>query len=219
MIYIMKTDKVNGLFSQDRIKKLLSAQRLEKMTSFYHPNDGIISAMAYILLRAALYKEYAIKDKVNFVFSDHNKPYLDGYEGVFFNISHCSGAVMCAVSDNETGVDIQDYHDVIGDCADMIFHCSEKEKIKNTDFPEKEMIRFWTMKEAYGKYIGKGILYELDKVSFSDVSSGIWQDIGGMQIYSECQSEYAYSVCSVHQLSFCDVSWQDISCICERLSF
>lgn len=37
----------------------------------------------------------------------HGKPYLKEYQDVYFNFSHCSQGVVCAVSINDIGVDIE----------------------------------------------------------------------------------------------------------------
>lgn len=210
MVYILNINENESIISEDVMYSLLSMQRRDKAETFCRRSDSIRSMIVYILLRMALYREYGITEKPWFEFGNNKKPYLKGSENIFFNLSHCKDAVMCAVGSTEIGVDIQEHSEIIGDSAGMIFHHEEAEYIKKTLCPEREMIRFWSMKEAYGKYLGKGILYALTEVSFAGITEGAWQYFKGAYIISMNLKDHAVSVCSEKPIAFYHTSYSDI---------
>jgi 4'-phosphopantetheinyl transferase len=97
-------------------------------------------------------------DKLNIVRNQYGKPYLVNYPNVYFNISHTRGAIACAVSDNPVGVDIESIRKINLRVVSYFFSQQEKDYIladpKNIDLRFTEV---WTKKEAYLKFIGKGI--------------------------------------------------------------
>ena len=183
---------------------------MERAASFCRKSDGISSALAYILLRMALYREYGIIKKPLFEFGENKKPYLKDRRDIFFSLSHCADAVMCAAGSTEVGADIQDYNEKISGFSDMILHHEEAEMIKSVSCPEREMICLWSIKEAYGKYCGTGILYELTDISFAGITEGGWQRFRDAYIISLKLDYDAVSVCSGKPITFCHISDSDI---------
>lgn len=88
------------------------------------------------------------------------KPYLREYP-FYFNLSHSGEYVVCAVSDQEIGADIQQCVSVnVQRLAGRFFSAEECRALASCE-TEEEMrqffFRLWVRKEAYGKLIGEGI--------------------------------------------------------------
>lgn len=88
------------------------------------------------------------------------KPYLKEYP-YFFNLSHSGEYVICAVSDQEIGADIQQCVSTDVERLAGRFFSAEECKVLAEYETERERRRFffrqWARKEAYGKLIGEGI--------------------------------------------------------------
>lgn len=88
------------------------------------------------------------------------KPYLREYP-YYFNLSHSGEYVVCAVSDQEIGADIQQCVSVdVVRLAGRFFSPEECKALAayETESEKRQFFfRQWTRKEAYGKLIGEGI--------------------------------------------------------------
>ncbi|GEM_PF-1505696 len=93
-------------------------------------------------------------------FGDHGKPYINNYEGIHFNISHCNEAVTIAVSNRTIGIDIEGRRHFSDTLLQRAFNKEEQDSVKNSDDPEWEFPRIWTRKEAWFKHTGTGILMD-----------------------------------------------------------
>lgn len=99
-------------------------------------------------------------------YGEKGKPYLREYP-LFFNLSHSGEYVVCAVSDREIGVDIQQCGAVrVRRLAERFFSAEENRELAACG-NEKERLelfyRLWVRKEAYGKMSGEGILGTIGK--------------------------------------------------------
>lgn len=99
-------------------------------------------------------------------YGEKGKPYLRDYP-FYFNLSHSGSYVVCALSRQEVGVDIQQYRrtDIVR-LATRFFSSEEKEAL-NACHDRKELeqlfYQLWTRKEAYGKLTGEGITAVIDR--------------------------------------------------------
>lgn len=109
-------------------------------------------------------------------YGEKGKPYLRDYP-FYFNLSHSGNYVVCALSRQEVGVDIQQYRRTdIDRLADRFFSAEEKDTLKAChDRREREQLfyQLWTRKEAYGKLTGQGIAAVIDKSVLPAVEGGL----------------------------------------------
>lgn len=85
------------------------------------------------------------------------KPYFPTHPHIHFSLSHCSRAVMTAVSDTEVGCDIEDIQDaadITSELLQVAFSLAEQARILQSANPAVEMTRLWTCKEANMKRTG-----------------------------------------------------------------
>lgn len=92
---------------------------------------------------------------------EHGKPYIYGADNWHFNISHTDGMIGIAVSDEPVGIDVESIGDADLRIAKRFFTVSENYYIESAECKDKRFLEIWTKKEAYLKYIGKGLSFSL----------------------------------------------------------
>lgn len=122
-----------------------------------------ISEMGGRLLEYAVSRLYRIgvpelsRDK-----GKYGKPCFRIHPEVRFNISHSGDLVICAVSDFEIGIDIQEKSRMNTDrIAKKIMSSAEHKKYIESSERQDFFYRVWVMKESYVKWTGDGITREL----------------------------------------------------------
>ena len=107
------------------------------------------------------------------------KPYLKEYQDVYFNFSHCSQGVVCAVSINDIGVDIETIDEKRMFFSSDIFSPKELEFIVNSQ--KEDFFRLWVLKEATVKCTGIGLVYGSNYIEFLTPKDGTF-----------CKDEFVY---------------------------
>ena len=101
------------------------------------------------------------------VLSEHKKPALSAPD-LCFNISHSHGLAVCAFAPESVGVDVEMIRPVRENLARRILSATEYERFAIADISSDEVfMRFWTLKEAYGKQSGLGISYPMSDTYFA----------------------------------------------------
>ncbi len=134
--------------------------------------------VAWKVFGHALNKEYGIRlSECTILRNRWGKPSLKEYPDIHFSISHNKSMAVCIVSDNEVGIDIETVGRV---CSDNVWRrmLSDEEYICLTDMSDakerdREFLKYWTLKESYGKTIGTGLSYDYKSVVFNISDAGI----------------------------------------------
>ena len=84
------------------------------------------------------------------------KPYLPG-TGVYYNLSHSGNYAVCAVSDREVGVDIEQPRHFSDSLRKYICAPGEELPVQITEETDLFFTRIWTIKESIMKYYGTGL--------------------------------------------------------------
>ena len=99
---------------------------------------------------------------IKYRYNENEKPYFAELP-FYFNLSHSGQYVLCGLSEEEIGADIQQH------CAcdrrrlaDRFFSEQEKGALAACGEDEALFFRLWARKEAYGKLTGEGIAHVLD---------------------------------------------------------
>ena len=168
----------------------ISPERRERITQMRVEASRVESALAELLLRHALKEECGVDELPPVYTTGRGKPYFQGHPELQFNLSHCKLAVACALDRSELGVDVQE-------CRALLRRFGRKGEdralpaiFRVLSDPERAWVlaggpyeqdrRFtavWTCKEAYGKAVGRGILYQLSGKSFLPAEEP-WQQYG-----------------------------------------
>ena len=139
--------------------------------------------------------------------SDHGKPALTASD-VSFNVSHSHGLAVCAFAGEAVGVDTEKIRPVRDSLARRVLSAAEYERFTASgSLADEVFMRFWTLKEAYGKQCGKGISYDMNQVSFR-LQEAFPPDGEGMVIPSPLPglSFYQWKVKKEFILSLCCTS-------------
>lgn len=149
-------------------EELLSDYRRKKLERLRNPLLRRQSVASELLLRHALRDcGFSVDEPLSITAGNHGKPALTS--GIcHFSISHSDHAILCALSYQELGADIQrrsKLHDAI---IKRHFTQEEKNYILSSDDPSSAFTRVWTMKESYCKYTGEGLQLPLSSFSVFD---------------------------------------------------
>lgn len=116
-------------------------------------------------------------NEFEFEYNEYGKPFVKGVD-IHFNMSHSGRYALAAVSDSNVGVDIERRRSNRINVAKRCFCKEEYEYImaaESEDEREERFLEYWTLKEAYIKYIGAGLSIPLNsfrvvrKSSISDI--------------------------------------------------
>ncbi len=211
MVYYLswKTDEMPCLPSA--WEKYLPAHRIEKALAYKQEKDKTTSVLAFLLLRYALFKEYAVTAMPQIETDENGKPFAVNGE-YHFNLSHCDTAVACAVDVSPVGVDVQDFRPVGENVVKKV--CSEAEQMRMLEsrYDEQLFAAFWASKEAYGKNTGCGIGYNLKEYSFCPYLH-FPQDMQyeNHWIQTQVKDDYSLSVCACTKQQFTAVNFDSIA--------
>ena len=165
-----------------------SAERKEKVLSQKQKKKRLQSLGAGLLLNKVLNPYGLSMEAVQF--DANGKPFVDG---VCFNLSHSGDMVICAVSENEVGCDIEQIKDAPRLVAEKAFSLEEREQLQqiSDELYNKEFFRIWTKKESFLKMKGTGIRGVIRELEFDSCYIREYE-IPGYQI-TVCAKEPEFS--------------------------
>lgn len=192
---------------------LLDDSEIEKSRAFIFEKDRNLYQTAHIFLRSIL-SQYSTTSPENWSFSHNNygKPAVknDGELGLSFNLSHTHNMIACVVGyQYDLGVDIEGnraLEDLDGLC-NLTLCDTERNHVLSAPLLQQEKLfyRYWTLKEAYIKAIGKGLTIPLKKIKYEVNHSGNWEcsidlspdkaaDLHAM--YRDLPGKYSLAMCA-----------------------
>ena len=148
---------------------ILPRSRREKADGISYEKSRLLSAGAGVLLSAALMREGIDPLGIEVEYMENGKPVLKD-SGVCFNLSHSGERVMCAVSDDPVGCDVELMRPIKKNIAKRFFFGSEYERIAGAKTEEERLdlfFRYWTLKESFMKATGLGFKLPLDEFCIS----------------------------------------------------
>ncbi|MDD5936535.1 MAG: 4'-phosphopantetheinyl transferase superfamily protein [Clostridiales bacterium] len=168
-IYAVKVQQEFTESEYESFLALVSEEKREKMRKKHRNNSDINSIIGEVLARYAIRKRIGIMNsEIHFSYRDHGKPYIIGMEQLSFNISHSGDWVVCAVGNQEVGIDIEKIKSSRVKVAKRFFTKAEYGDL--IEQPEAQQAtsfcKLWTLKEAYLKWSGKGLTEPLDSFWF-----------------------------------------------------
>ena len=192
--------------------------RKEKIDKMKPANSKRLSLGAGILFYKGL-KELGLEsDAVKIRLGENEKPYIDGEEGVFFNLSHSGNIAVAAFSDKEVGIDIEKIKSFKDSLVEYVFDEKEISSVKKLVEKQKGKsidsycadnnsaignefnslyTGLWTMKESLMKYNGKGISMNPKKIVIEDgCASYEGKKLENLHFTRFEYEDYHISVCS-----------------------
>lgn len=142
----------------EKAYSVMSPARKAKVDRLKIPNDKKRSLAGEWLIRTMLSENFSIPFEESRIEIDPlGKPYLENLP-YHFSISHSGDMVVCAISKDRIGIDIEEIHPIDFRLTECF--CLDEEKKYIFSSPEGKIERFyeiWTIKEAYFKMLGTGI--------------------------------------------------------------
>ena len=89
------------------------------------------------------------------------------HDFLHMNISHCKGLAVAAVGRMPLGVDAEVPRAVRDSLLEKVCTAEEAAQIRAAEDGGRMFARFWTLKEAYAKYTGKGIALDFAQLGFT----------------------------------------------------
>ena len=206
----MDTEKLINAYT-DKV----DTERLSKLTRTLAPKAKVRSLLAGYLLQVGLREHLGHKDEVlplQYTYGESGKPYLAEYPGIYFGLSHSEDVVVCVISGQEIGVDVQKHVKVKDGIAQRFFTEEENrfletlktEQDAESGTYEEWFFRIWSIKESYIKFTGKGMKQGLNTFDIYFDRGMIQEKDGDAMAYFheiclEDLTEYAGSVCMKEQ--------------------
>ncbi len=143
-------------------------------------------------LKSIISEDLHINESIlNIEYDESSKPYIKNINKVKFNCSHTKDIFVCALANNNVGIDIEKIGNLNLRIVDYFFTLDEKEYILSAK--ENKNYRFteiWTKKESYLKWLGTGIEIPIKKFSIFEI-----QKINNIKIETINVEKYIISIC------------------------
>lgn len=166
--------KVNLDISDGCIQYLFQSvpnESKERFYRFHSLKNSLHTLYGEVIVRYIVTKQYSIKNEcLEIKKSIHGKPYIPNVP-VHFNISHSEDWVVCAISNQNVGIDIECIKDINTNIALHFFSREENDFLHNNEGTKKldSFYDIWTLKESYIKWTGLGLKMPLQSFRF-DIS-------------------------------------------------
>lgn len=152
-----------------------------RLQQFRRTADAELFLLGRALLRSSLARLIGVPPAdVALRIDAHGKPACPALRERAFNLSHSGGMVVLAIAPTAAvGVDIEAIDRTLDWASVASDHFAQTELADIAALPTEaqsgRFYRYWTLKEAYGKAQGRGIVSDLRRMGFSAVSGHRYQ--------------------------------------------
>ncbi len=172
-----------------------------KVNEYRQVKDQLRSFGAYLLLAYAyeLQPDGRCAERIpEIVRTEDGKPFFEGTEQLHFNLSHSGEYVVCAISDDICGVDIQEIRPFKEQFAKRFFSEMEQKYMETELFAGRSLdvvgTEIWCKKESLGKCRGYGLAEGTRMLDTEDCT----EQIG--VVHTLAEEGYVMSYCSCRAL-------------------
>lgn len=163
MSTVVYATNIYDIVEEGKIKDFyntVSIDKRKKLDRFIKREDFLRSLYADIIVRKTIERISGIDSRdLQFYENAYGKPYVNGIENLYFNISHAGSWVVVVISNFECGIDVEAVSEPSPQIAKRFFH--EREYQKFLKLTENEQIAYfyelWVLKESYVKWRGIGL--------------------------------------------------------------
>lgn len=149
----------------------MPAERIKKYNQYSSAKNKLNCLTSYLLLWFSLKQNFPIKTPPSFIYGANQKPYITENKNVFFNISHTTDCVICAISDNEIGVDVEKIRQINLNISKKICTPSEHKLFEKSSSKLEFLLKIWTKKESYVKMKSDNIFLNYSKIDTTSLSN------------------------------------------------
>ena len=174
----------------------LSQYRKEKLARITAPKAYALSLGAELLLMAALQELNGPMPPLEVICGEGGKPALQ--DGPEFSLSHSGERVLCALSDEAVGADLQQLRPCNPALARRFFTGAEEAWLEEQRERDQAFSLLWSLKESYVKFLGSGIAGgHLDSFTVRVLTDGRARiDGGSVKLWYAVCGGYVMAVCS-----------------------
>ena len=145
------------------LERFVTMEKAARIQKFWHWEDQQRSLFGDLLIRKMIVEHTGrANDELRFETTDFGKPYLKGEAELYFNISHSGDWVACAIHTESIGIDVEVVQDIDLSISEMYFSQQENNEIVRAEDSIDRFFDYWTLKESFIKYIGKGLSQPLN---------------------------------------------------------
>jgi len=154
--------KLPDILFLELLNKVNSSKK-DRISRFLRRQDAQACLFADLLTRSMLIDRSGLSNsEISFSASAFGKPQFNNPLPVHFNVSHSGDWVVCAIDTQEVGIDIEQMTEIDLSISKDFFSDAEFTAIIESDDPGSKFFEYWTLKESYIKYTGKGLSERLD---------------------------------------------------------
>ena len=174
----------------------LSQYRKEKLARITAPKAYALSLGAELLLMAALKELNGPMPPLEVICGEGGKPALQ--DGPEFSLSHSGERVLCALSDEAVGADLQQMRPCNPALTRRFFTGAEVAWLEEQRERDQAFSLLWSLKESYVKFLGSGIAEtHLDSFTVRIMPDGRARiDGGSVKLWYAVCGGYVMAVCS-----------------------
>ena len=155
--------------TDEKLLPFISPSRRERIAKYHYDKDRKLSLYAALLVRMQLNKLTNIPNtELSFSYGQYQKPYFQPDRHLHFNIPHTHNKILCAITSQPVGVDIEKKSTAPVEIMKLVFHPTEIEYVQSSLTEADKLTRFytiWTKKEALTKCIGTGLTDDISTVN------------------------------------------------------
>ena len=164
-IYVAEVEPLMEDTFYQKALSMVSKDRQEKAGKMIQRPDTARSVAAGLLLHYAVKENTDLHWDGSCLVKEHGKPMLPKELGLYFNLSHSGEYVLCAISDKETGADIQRHEKYQDRLAERFFHPEELAYFREAEDRKQCFYDLWCLKESCIKCTGRGLSTGLESFS------------------------------------------------------
>lgn len=179
-IYLYDINDFDG--NNLKLEEKLSSEIVFFVKKYKLSDDYLRSLLGWSILRKQLLEDFSIDlNSKEIKFNENGKPYIN--EDISFNLSHSHNYVAVIISDTTCGIDVELYDEERdwNKLKNNILSSREISLIKNN----MDVAKYWSIKEAYFKCKGTGILLSKLKedMDYSQVKTTNVIDVKGNKYF------------------------------------
>ena len=163
-LFIVPLNELFDFELYNTLSLLVSPDKKARLDNYKSHIDKKLGLYAELLVRVVMQQDLNIENgDIVFGTNGYGKPFLMNNQDYHFNISHTNNMISVAISSNPVGVDVEKISEIDLEISKRFFTENEQNYIeKSHDGVYERFFEIWTKKEAYVKYIGKGLSVPLN---------------------------------------------------------
>lgn len=133
-----------------------------------------------------------------FFYSEYGKPFIKTDPTFYFNISHSGEWIVCAISKEPVGIDIEKIVDIDLNDFNSILNENDIKNISRSIATKENFFEFWSIKESVSKLTGEGLHKDFKEIIITETQKNHYVSSISFKKYV-----YSYSLNILKEYSLC----------------